>query len=77
MRNLESLCYEERLGSYAHLVWRRLTGSLISAQKYLKERCEEAGARFFPVVASNRTRSNCHEPQLKNFHLNMRKNCFT
>ena len=48
MRGLEHLSYEESLKK------RRLRGDLIYAYKYLKDGCQEDGARLFSVVPSNR-----------------------
>jgi len=44
--------------------------------KYLKGRCQEGGARLFPVVPSNRTRASGHKLRHRKFRLNMRKYFF-
>ena len=59
------------------MAWRRLRGDLSNAYKYFKGECQEDGARLFSVMRSNRTRSNGHKPQHRNFHLSTRKNFFT
>lgn len=56
---------------------RRLRGNLINVFKYLKDGCQEYGARFSSGVLSNRTRTNGHEAKYKKFHLNMGKSFFT
>lgn len=82
-RNVEHLSYEEKLlmRSQAHLARllekRRLRGSLINAQNYLKGRYQDIGASPFTVVPSNKTRYNYHESEHNNFHLKVRKNFFT
>lgn len=56
---------------------RRLRGDIINAYKYLKGRCQEDGARLFPMVLSDRTRGNRHILKHRKHHLNMRENFLT
>jgi len=55
---LKHLPYERRLRDLGlfSLEKRRLRGDLTSAYKYLKARCQEDGARLFPVPPKNSTR---------------------
>ena len=46
------------------------------AYKCLKGGCQEDGAKLFPVVPSDRTRSNGHKLKQRKLQLNMRKNFF-
>jgi len=56
---------------------RRLRGDLRNSSKYLKDGCQEDGAKLFSVVPSNRTRGNGHKLKYRKFRLNMKKNFFT
>jgi len=57
---LEHLSYEESLRELglSSLAKRSLKVDLVNAYKYLKGGCKEDGARLFPGVLSDRTRSS-------------------
>lgn len=43
----------------------------------IEGRCQEDGAKLFPVVPRDRMKSKDHKLKHKKFHFNMRKNVFT
>jgi len=73
IRGLEHFSYEERLRELGlfSLKKGRLRGDLINAYKYLKDGCQEDGAKLFSVVSSNKKRASGHKLKRRKFHLNM------
>ncbi|KAK4809039.1 hypothetical protein QYF61_027876 [Mycteria americana] len=55
----------------------RCWGGILSMYKYLKEGCEEDGARLFSVMPIDRTRGNGHKLKHRRLRLNMRKHFLT
>lgn len=55
----------------------RFRRRLISVYRYLKDRCNKSGARFFSVVPVYRTRGNGHRQEHRRFFLNNRMHLFT
>jgi len=79
IRGLEYLSYEERLrqlGLFSPKK-RRLRRDLTNAYLYLKDGCQEYGARLCSVVPSERTMDNRHKLKHRKLHLNMKKNFLT
>lgn len=79
MKELEYTSSEVRLRDLRlfSLEKRRFRRHLISVDKYLKDRCNENGARFFSVVPIYRTRGSGHRQENRGFPLNNRKHLFT
>jgi len=76
IKGLEHLSFEERLTELGLFSLEKRELREINAYKYLKEGCNEDGARLHTVVPRDRTRGNVHKLKHRRFCLNIRKHFF-
>ena len=77
IKKLEHLTYEEKLRALRLLSLKkgRLIGDF-NVHKHLKRGCKKDGARLFPLVPSDRTRSNGHKLKHRRSPLNIKETLF-